>query len=177
MKFEHISILKGDLTNDKVENEIEKFKQYFKEQNIKMEYMENLGLKRLAYNVKGYNQGNYLRFEFSGDNINLSCFEKFIRENDNVIKFITVRNENEIKEEKDIFDEIEDLDESNLYKAIAEATVIQLQNNRNIEFDLDAVEDITEDVLEDEKFCNSMSNAIKSVIKVKYSEKEEEEVL
>lgn len=107
MKFEHISILKGNLTKDEVEEEIENFRDYFKEQNIILYRIENLGLKKLAYEVRGNREGNYLVINFTAENDKISGFEKFTRENDNVIKFITIKTENEEVEEEGLEDEEE----------------------------------------------------------------------
>ena len=52
MKFEHISILKGKLSEEEKNKQIEKFKKYFADNNIAMCEFEDLGLKKLAYDIK-----------------------------------------------------------------------------------------------------------------------------
>lgn len=96
MTFENISILKGDLSKEQIDEEIKKFKAFFEENNIKTKVFENIGLRNLAYEIKNNTKGNYLRYEFSTDKNKIPDFEKFLRENDNVIKFMTISQEKEI---------------------------------------------------------------------------------
>lgn len=91
MKYEHISILKGTLTEDEVKKEVENFKTFFEKYNITIDVEENLGLKKLAYEIRKNKQGHYLRYEIEAENEKIIKLEKFARENENVIKFITVR--------------------------------------------------------------------------------------
>jgi small subunit ribosomal protein S6 len=176
--YEHISILKGSLSKEEIDEEIKKFIEYFKEHNIEVKTFENMGLRKLAYEINKNKEGNYTRYEFLANELDIPDFERFTRKNENVIKFITIRTEKEITNNI-ILEEIEELDESNLYKAIAEDVVVHLQNKiddaRNIEFDLDDVMDITESILDDDYFSECMSNAISYAIEKKYPEQENEE--
>ena len=179
MMFEHISILKGDLTKEDINKEIKKFKEYFEEHNIEIETFENIGLKKLAYEIKNHKDGYYLRYEFFTTEDKIPTFEKFIRENENVLKFITIRTEKERMVDRSVFERIDNLNESNLFKAIAESVAYRLQNEnedgRNIKFDLDDIKDITEVILDDDYFSECMSNAISYALDKKYPEQENEE--
>lgn len=95
MKYEHISILKGSLTKEEVEQEIRNYKSFFEKHNIKANVEENLGLKKLAYEIKKNKQGYYLRYEIELEDTKIPELEKYARENDNIIKFITVRMSND----------------------------------------------------------------------------------
>ena len=63
MKFEHISILKGKLSEEEKNKQIEKFKKYFADNNITMCEFEDLGLKKLAYDIKNNKEGFYIKYE------------------------------------------------------------------------------------------------------------------
>lgn len=57
---------------------------------------EDLGIKRLAYQVYGNDEGYYYRFVFKTSPGNISEIEKYYREENEVLKFIVVRLENDI---------------------------------------------------------------------------------
>ena len=51
MKFEHISILSGKLSEKEKNNEIQNFKNYFTNNEIEIVEFEDVGLKKLAYDI------------------------------------------------------------------------------------------------------------------------------
>lgn len=92
--YENIYILKGSLAEEQAKNEIEEITKYFK--NVKMYEDKNdvngfLGLKKLAYEVKGEKTGYYYLTHFKGTESEVEEIERQLRINDNVIKFITIR--------------------------------------------------------------------------------------
>lgn len=91
--YENIYILKGSLTEEKAKEEMEKIKEYFK--NVKTFEKNNdingfIGLKKLAYEVKGEKTGYYYITYFKGTRGEVAKIEYQLRLNDNVIKFLTV---------------------------------------------------------------------------------------
>ena len=54
MKFEHISILSGKLSEKEKNNEIQNFKNYFTNNEIEIAEFEDVGLKKLAYDIKNH---------------------------------------------------------------------------------------------------------------------------
>ena len=95
--FENIYILRGSLSEEQAQKEIENIKQYFKDVKISKN-KENingqlgyLGLKRLAYTIRREKTGYYYITHLEGTDNNVSEIEKQLRLNDNVIKFITIR--------------------------------------------------------------------------------------
>ncbi len=92
--FENVYILKGSLTEEQAKKEIENIKPYFKDVKIfekKDDINGYLGLKRLAYTVKGETTGYYYTTYFEGTDKNATEIEKKLLSNENVIKFITIR--------------------------------------------------------------------------------------
>lgn len=53
--------------------------------------VEDIGLKRLAYETRGFNEGYYLVFKYKTSPNFISNLEKYFRENQCFLKFITVR--------------------------------------------------------------------------------------
>lgn len=94
-KFENIIILSGKL---KEENAINEYKnimnQYFK--NVKTYIKKNdvngfLGIKNLAYTVKGNTKGYYAITYFEGTENDVAEINLQLNKNEKVIKFITIR--------------------------------------------------------------------------------------
>lgn len=91
--YENIYILKGSLTEEKAKEEIGKIKEYYKE--VKTFEKNNdvngfMGLKKLAYEVKGEKTGYYYITYFEGTENEVAKIENQLRLNENIIKFITV---------------------------------------------------------------------------------------
>ncbi len=101
MKFEHISILKASLSEKEVNDEIKKYDDYLKKHNLEVIKFENWGLKRLAYPIQKNNKGIYILYNFKCGKNDLKDFEDFTRNNDNTLKFINVRLENELENENE----------------------------------------------------------------------------
>ena len=70
---------------DEVENMIKTF--------VELKEAERLGIRTLAYEIKHNKKGFYYDFRFYTENRNgeITQLEKYFRENDNVLKFITVK--------------------------------------------------------------------------------------
>lgn len=179
MMYEHISILKEDLSKNEIEKEIKKYKKYFQENNISVESFENIGIKKLVYEIKNYKTGNYLFYKIWTEKDKIIELEKFERANENVIKFITVSSKEKPIESLGIIEKINKSDESFLFKGIADYIVAQLENEnedgRNIKFDIKDVKKITENVLNDESFFNILVNTISSSIDERFPKQENEE--
>lgn len=54
---------------------------------------EKQGIKNLAYEIKGHKQAYYYIVNYYSKSEKIQIFEKFLKENDNVLKFITVKRE------------------------------------------------------------------------------------
>lgn len=176
MKFEHISILKGKLAEKEKNEEIQNFKNYFTNNGITISEFEDIGLKKLAYDIQNNKEGIYIRFVLDTKTANIPDFEKWLRENDNVLKFITIKMEETLEQHKaNIYDQIKQLGESNLFNAVAEEVIYQLENNNpnNLEINLENVKDIADKVLEDDYFNENMNNCIRYAIDSKIREHEE----
>lgn len=90
-KYEHESIIivypNADM--DSVYNE---YKNYFEKIADNLE-IENIGIKKLAYDIKGQHEGNYFIFKYAAEKSIISDIEKKFRLDDSVMKFLTVRHD------------------------------------------------------------------------------------
>ena len=61
--------------------------------NGKVESVENMGKKRLAYEIKKFKEGTYMLFNFESNPDSIKELERVYRITDDIIKFIVVRKE------------------------------------------------------------------------------------
>lgn len=97
-KYESVIIMKPNLTEEEKNNKLDKYKKMFEGFSKKDVEVEDLGLKKLAYEMKGNKEGNYAIFKFYSNPENISEVERNYRIDDDVMKFITVKEEEECEE-------------------------------------------------------------------------------
>ncbi len=94
--YESIIILKPDIVEKEIKEEIEKYKKIirnFVKKNEEQLKIEEIGKKNLAYEVKQYKQGYYVLFEFYAEIEEINELERKFRKDDDVLKFIIVRKD------------------------------------------------------------------------------------
>ena len=89
-KYQSIIIVNPSVDDDKLK-ELEGTITELINKAGKVEKIENLGKKKLAYQVKKNNEGIYLAIYFDGEPTLISELERNYRIMDEVIKFIDVR--------------------------------------------------------------------------------------
>ena len=96
IRYESVYILKPTLTEEEIEKVIERLSAVIDEKGKVIE-TQNLGIKKLAYLIKGFEQGYYLIMDFEIDSDKckdgISQIEQRIRTLEDVIKFIVLRKE------------------------------------------------------------------------------------
>lgn len=91
-KYESVIIVNPNIEEASVKALEEKFTGLINE-NGKVESVENMGKKRLAYEIKKNKEGIYLVFNFEAKPDSIKELERVYRITDDVIKFIVVRKE------------------------------------------------------------------------------------
>lgn len=92
-KYESVIIINPKLNEDNRNKTIEKFKNIMNEFSNKKVDIENLGEKRLAYEIQKNKTGYYVVFNFYGEPNHIQELERQFRIDDNVMKFIVVMQE------------------------------------------------------------------------------------
>ena len=92
-KYESVIILNPKLSEDSRIQTIDKFKNIMEGFSDKKVNIENLGEKKLAYEVQKNTTGYYIIFNFFAKPNNIQELERNYRIDDNVMKFIVVRQE------------------------------------------------------------------------------------
>ena len=113
-KYETVFIINPSIEDDGVKALIEKFSNLINNDG-KVEEVKELGKKKLAYEVRGNQEGNYAVFKFDGKAEDISDLERNYRIDDNVIKFMTIKMDCEAEEEPET---MEDEDDMEMYKVV-----------------------------------------------------------
>lgn len=109
-KYESIIIVKPVLTEDEIKNTINSYKEKFENLSNKTVEVEDMGKKKLAYEIQGNKEGHYALFRFYGKPEDIVDIERNYRIDDNIMKFITVRLEMEAEEEPEEMESEEDME-------------------------------------------------------------------
>lgn len=104
-KYESVIIMKPTMSDEERKNQLKKYKEFLEQFSSRPVTIEDLGKKRLAYEVKNNKEGYYAIFNFYGKTEDIVDLERKYRIDDNVLKFITVRQEQELEDIESIEDE------------------------------------------------------------------------
>lgn len=91
-KYESIIIVAPTI-NEKQQKEIENKYSKLMNDNGELKSAENLGKKKLAYEVQKHKEGYYMQFYFESEPEFITELERQYRIDDNVIKFIVIKRE------------------------------------------------------------------------------------
>lgn len=91
-KYETIFIMKNDITEEQKNTIISTIKNYLNGKG-KITNTEDLGQKKLAYEIKTYKEGKYYSIDFESDPEAIRELERMYRINDDILKFIVVRKD------------------------------------------------------------------------------------
>ena len=89
-KYESIIIVNPNVDEKGLKNLEEKFTGLINE-NGKVESVENMGKKKLAYDIKKNSEGTYMLFNFEAKPDSITELERVYRITDDIIKFIVVK--------------------------------------------------------------------------------------
>ena len=91
-KYESVIIVNPNVDEAGLKAIEEKFTGLINE-NWKVESVENMGKKTLAYEIKKFSEGTYMLFNFEAKPDSITELERVYRITDDIIKFIVVRKE------------------------------------------------------------------------------------
>lgn len=93
-KYETVFIINPNVEESGVKALIEKFSNLINNDG-KVEKVDELGKKKLAYEIKKFKEGIYVAIEFLANPELIKELERIYRITDDVIKFIVVRKDEE----------------------------------------------------------------------------------
>ena len=93
MNYESTFICSPELAAEKVEELTGKLSKIVESSKGTVKAVQQLGKKRLAYPINKFREGSYVYMELSGDGDMVSAIENFMRLNDGIVRFLTVKVE------------------------------------------------------------------------------------
>jgi len=106
--YELMFIVRPDLMEEDVEKLISTLQNHATTAGATVQNVEKMGKRRLAYDVKKFSDGQYVLFVLQADGKAIHELERRLRVSEPVIKFITVRTD----EEKQRLDKIRKIRET-----------------------------------------------------------------
>lgn len=97
-KYESVIIIKPDVSEDlykKVINKVSDLIKSFSEMNENNIVVNEFGKKKLAYAIRKCEEGYYVELEFKAEPCKIRELERVYRITDEIIKFVTIRKEDE----------------------------------------------------------------------------------
>lgn len=95
-KYESVIIINPNLEENVIKAAIDKIadliKSFAKENETELT-IEDLGRRKMAYEVRGCREGRYIIYNFSCDAENITELERVYRITEEIIKFIVVRKD------------------------------------------------------------------------------------
>ena len=91
-KYESVIIINPNLEAESIKALIEKFSNLINN-NGKVDSVEEVGKKKLAYEIKKNKEGYYIIFKFEANPELIAELERIYRITDEVIKFIVIKEE------------------------------------------------------------------------------------
>jgi len=92
--YETLFVLRPTLTEEEMNANIAKVKTTLEQEDAKILAIDEMGMRRLAYPVAKYERGFYVIIYFNAEGSIISEFERKLKFNEDVIKFLTVRYSN-----------------------------------------------------------------------------------
>ncbi len=96
-KYEIVFIVRPDAPEEDVDKLITQMEGVVGAAGGRMEKVEKMGLRQLAYRVRRHREGSYVLFALEGSGETVKEFERRLRVTDSVLKFLTVRTDGERK--------------------------------------------------------------------------------
>ena len=93
MSYECTFICSPELDSTKVEEMVSKVSKIIETSGGTIKNLQQLGKKKLAYNIKKFREGNYVYVDFESNGSVVLSLENFFKVNDDVIRFLTVKVE------------------------------------------------------------------------------------
>ena len=95
--YEELFIIKPDAPDEEVDQFVEQLRTQLTTAGATVDKVDKWGKRRLAYKVDKYREGTYVLFQFTAGPEMVREFERRLRVADLVLKFITVRIDENLK--------------------------------------------------------------------------------
>ena len=91
--YETMYILRPDMTEEQVDQSISKYQDLLKENGAEILEIQHRGKRRLAYEIQKLRDGIYIQMNYNGNGEGVTAMERAMRIGDDVIRYLTVKQE------------------------------------------------------------------------------------
>ena len=92
-KYESVIIINPSLDEQGIKDVITKFTDLINNNNGKVENVDEMGKRKVAYEIKKQSEGYYVVYTFEANPEFIKELERIYRITDSIMKFITIRKE------------------------------------------------------------------------------------
>ena len=133
--YETMYILRPDIAEEEVTKHIEKYNKTLEKNGGKVLGSQMRGKRRLAYPIAKHREGIYVQLSHQGDGQHIAKIEKAMRLSEDVIRYITIKQEGPLPTPKPSNKNASSSDNKETSKTISES-----EPNSNVEKDIEKVE-------------------------------------
>ena len=91
-KYEVMYIIRPDLDQEPTKELVEKFQNLITNNGGEVEKLQEMGKRRLAYEIEDYNDGYYVLINFQSEPNVVAELERVLRITDGVIRYLIVKD-------------------------------------------------------------------------------------
>ncbi|MFW6359031.1 MAG: 30S ribosomal protein S6 [Chroococcales cyanobacterium] len=100
--YETMYILRPDLSEDQVNEQIDKYRTFLEQNNASDVEIQNRGKRRLAYEIQRFQDGIYVQMNYRGDGSHVAPMEREMRLSEEVIRYLTLKVKAPKKAEEEV---------------------------------------------------------------------------
>ncbi len=93
--YESLYIIHPEVVGDELTAMVEKFQKVLTDQAAEIHKLDNWGVRKLAYPIKKVERGNYVQTLFCAEPEVIAEFERRLRLDEKILRFLTVRFDEE----------------------------------------------------------------------------------
>jgi small subunit ribosomal protein S6 len=93
--YESLYIIHPDVVGEELTAKMEKFQAVLTDQAAEIHKLDNWGVRKLAYPIKKVERGNYVQTLFCAEPEVIAEFERRLRLDEQILRFLTVRFEDD----------------------------------------------------------------------------------
>lgn len=98
-RYENITIIDADVGEDDKKALLERIESQITKRNGTLLAFDDWGMRKLAYEIRKKKQGQYVRTDFCGTGETVDAIEQMLRHDQRVLRFMTVRLEENVDPE------------------------------------------------------------------------------
>lgn len=91
--YETMYILRGDLNDAQVDQEIEKYQNLLRDAGAEILETQHRGRRKLAYEINRQREGTYVQMNYKATGAAIATLERAMRLSEEVIRYLTIKQE------------------------------------------------------------------------------------